>query len=37
MLRIALRLAEHDAVYDAMALKFAEHFAAITDGMAASG
>ena len=37
MLRIALRLAEHEAVYDAMALKFAEHFAAITDGMAASG
>ncbi|MFN8128471.1 MAG: hypothetical protein U0R28_06710 [Candidatus Nanopelagicales bacterium] len=37
MLRIALRLAEHNEVYDAMALKFAEHFAAITDGMAASG
>ena len=37
MLRIALRLAEHDAVYDAMALKFAEHFAAISDGMAVSG
>ena len=37
MLRIAMRLAEHDAVYDAMALKFAEHFAAITDGMTESG
>ena len=37
MLRIALRLAEHDPVYDSMALKFAEHFASISDGMAASG
>jgi len=34
LLRITLRLAEHDIVYGDMALKFLEHFAAITDGMA---
>ncbi len=35
MLRIAMRLADHDVVYTDMALKFLEHYAAITDGMAA--
>lgn len=34
MLRMTLRLAEHDSTYGDMALKFLEHFAAITDGMA---
>ncbi|MCB0919365.1 MAG: glucosidase [Actinobacteria bacterium] len=33
MLRITLRLSEHDGVYSDMALKFLEHFASITDGM----
>ncbi|TAK70434.1 MAG: glucosidase [Actinomycetota bacterium] len=32
MLRIALRLTEHNEVYGSLALKFLEHFAAITDG-----
>ncbi|MEZ5116027.1 MAG: hypothetical protein R2737_07145 [Candidatus Nanopelagicales bacterium] len=33
MLRMALRLAQHDGAYSPMVLKFLEHFAAITDGM----
>lgn len=34
MLRMAMRLTEHDETYSPMVLKFLEHFAAITDGMA---
>ena len=37
MLRIALVLAENDVVYEDIATKFFEHFAAITEGAAASG
>ena len=37
MLRMAIRLAPHDDAYAPMALKFLEHFATITDGMAAVG
>jgi hypothetical protein len=37
MLRIALVLADHDPVYEDIATKFFEHFAAITDGIADSG
>jgi len=37
MLNIALVLAEHDDVYEDIATKFFEHFAAITDGIADNG
>jgi hypothetical protein len=37
MLTAALTLAEHDAVYEDLAVKFLEHFATITDGIAAGG
>ena len=37
MLRAALVLAEHDDVYEDIATKFFEHFAAITDGIGAGG
>jgi hypothetical protein len=37
MLRAALVLAEYDDVYEDIATKFFEHFAAITDGLAAGG
>ena len=37
MLRMAIRLTEHDENYRPMVLKFLEHFAAITDGMADVG
>jgi hypothetical protein len=37
MLRAALVLAEHDDVYEDIATKFLEHFAAITDGMTDGG
>ena len=37
MLRMAIRLAPHDDAYAPMALKFLEHFATITDGMATVG
>ena len=37
MLRMAIRLAPHDDAYAPMALKFLEHFATITDGMASVG
>ncbi len=37
MLNIALVLAEHDDVYEDIATKFFEHFAAITDGVADNG
>src|SRR5262249_44286564 len=37
MLRAALVLAEHDRVYEDIATKFLEHFAMITDGIAAGG
>ena len=37
MLHIALLLAEHDEAYEDIATKFFEHFAMITDGMAANG
>ena len=37
MLRIALVLAENDVVYEDIATKFFEHFAAITEGAAESG
>jgi Glycosyl hydrolase family 63 C-terminal domain len=37
MLRAALVLAEHDEVYEDIATKFFEHFAAITDGMTDGG
>lgn len=37
MLRISMRLSQHDGSYRPMMLKFLEHFAGITDGMAESG
>jgi len=37
MLRMALRLAPHDDAYVGMALKFLDHFATITDGIADVG
>lgn len=37
MLRIGMRLAATDGAYRSMMLKFLEHFAGITDGMAAAG
>ena len=37
MLNISLVLAEHDDVYEDIATKFFEHFAAITDGVADNG
>jgi hypothetical protein len=37
MLRMAIRLADHDENYRPMVLKFLEHFASITDGMADVG
>ena len=37
MLNIALVLSEHDDVYEDIATKFFEHFAAITDGVADNG
>lgn len=37
MLRMAIRLSDHDENYRPMVLKFLEHFASITDGMAAVG
>ncbi len=37
MLNIALVLSEHDDVYEDIATKFFEHFAAITDGVAGGG
>jgi hypothetical protein len=37
MLRMAIRLSEHDENYRPMVLKFLEHFASITDGMADVG
>ena len=37
MLRMAMRLSDHDVNYQPMVLKFLEHFASITDGMADIG
>ena len=37
MLRMSIRLTAHDDAYSPMALKFLEHFATITDGIASVG